>query len=156
MCGFFSMITSLFIYNSFYSHSTESTDSETPDLLLNSVCPVDQSCLSLCDLLDCSPPGSSVQGILQARVLEWVAISSSKRSSQPRVQTHISCIAGGFFTVEPPEKLPCFNAGSFNPSEFGESAFTHYYFVPLLVTSLLFLYHLCKSTELQNKVMATK
>ena len=48
--------------------------------------------------MDCSP-GSSVQGILQARVLEWVAISFSRGYSRPRDRTHISCIAGGFFTV---------------------------------------------------------
>ena len=40
-----------------------------------------QSCPTLCDLVDCSPPGSSVHGILQARILEWVAISSSRGSS---------------------------------------------------------------------------
>ena len=45
---------------------------------------VAQSCPTLCDPMDCSPPGSSVHGILQARILEWVAISSSRRSSQPR------------------------------------------------------------------------
>ena len=52
-------------------------------------------------------PGSSVHGIFQARILEWVAISSSRGSSQPRDQTHvsfISCIAGGFFTAEPSGK----------------------------------------------------
>ena len=54
--------------------------------------------------MDCRPPGSSLLGILQARILEWVAISSSRRSSQPRDQTHISCIAGRFFITEPPEK----------------------------------------------------
>ena len=50
-----------------------------------------KSCLTLCDPMDCSPPGSSVQGILQARILEWVAISSSRGSSPPRDQTHVSC-----------------------------------------------------------------
>ena len=45
---------------------------------------VAQSCLTLCDPEDCSPPGSSVPRILQARILEWVAISSSRGSSQPR------------------------------------------------------------------------
>ena len=45
---------------------------------------VAQSCLTLCDPMDCSPPGSSVHGILQARILEWVAISFSRGSSQPR------------------------------------------------------------------------
>ena len=54
------------------------------------------------DPMDCSPPGSSLPGILQARILEWVAISSSRGSSWPKDRTHISCIAGGFFTAEPP------------------------------------------------------
>jgi len=54
--------------------------------------------------MDCSSPGSSVHGISQARILEWVAISFSRGSSQPRDQTHISCIAGEFFTAEPPGK----------------------------------------------------
>ena len=49
-----------------------------------------------------SPPGSSDHGILQARILEWVAISSSRGSSQPGDQTRVSFLAGGFFTTEPP------------------------------------------------------
>ena len=53
---------------------------------------VAQSCLTLCDHMDCSPPGSSVQGILQARILGWAAISSSRGSSQPRDRTCISYI----------------------------------------------------------------
>ena len=52
----------------------------------------------LCSSIDCSPPGSSVHGILQARILEWVAISFSRESSQPRDWTWVSCIAGGFLT----------------------------------------------------------
>ena len=44
-------------------------------------CTVAQSCLILCDPVDCSPPGSAVDGIIQARILEWVAISFSRRSS---------------------------------------------------------------------------
>ena len=55
----------------------------------------------LWDPMDCSPPGSSVHGILQARILEWVAMPSSRESSQPKHQTCISWIASGFFTVEP-------------------------------------------------------
>ena len=58
-----------------------------------------QSCLTLCDLMDCSPPGSSVYGILQARILEWVAISFSRGSSQPRDWTQVSCIAGRCFNL---------------------------------------------------------
>ena len=49
--------------------------------------------LTLCDPMDYSPPGSSVHGIFPARILEWVAISSSKGSSPHRDQTQVSCIA---------------------------------------------------------------
>ena len=49
--------------------------------------------------MDCSPPGSSVHGISQARILEWVAIPLSKGSSQPGDQKHVSCTAGRFFTT---------------------------------------------------------
>ena len=52
---------------------------------------VTQSCLTLCDPMDCSPPGSSVHGIFQARTLEWAVTSSSKGYSWPRDWTHISC-----------------------------------------------------------------
>ena len=58
-----------------------------------------QSCLTLCDPMDCSPPGSSVHGILQARVLEWIAISFFKGSSQPRNRTRVSHIVDRCFTV---------------------------------------------------------
>ena len=51
---------------------------------------------TLCDPMDCSPPGSSVHGILHARILEWVAISFSRWSSQPRDRTWVSCTAGRF------------------------------------------------------------
>ena len=54
------------------------------------VCLVSQSCLTLCDAMDYSLPGSSVHAILQARILEWVAISSSRGSSQHRDETHVS------------------------------------------------------------------
>ena len=56
---------------------------------------------TLCDPMDYSPPGSPVHGILQARILEWVAMPSSRGSSQPRDQTHISNISctGRFFTT---------------------------------------------------------
>ena len=60
-----------------------------------------QLCLTLCDPVDCSPPGSSVHGILQARILECVAFPFSRGSSRPRDRAHVSyvsCIAGGFFT----------------------------------------------------------
>ena len=59
---------------------------------------VTQSCLTLCSPMDCSLPGSSVHGILQARVLEWVASPFSRGPSRPKDRTCISCI-GRFFTI---------------------------------------------------------
>ena len=57
---------------------------------------VTQSCLTLCDAKDCSLSGSSVHGILQAGILEWIAIPFFRGSSQPRDQTPVPCIAGQF------------------------------------------------------------
>ena len=57
-----------------------------------------QSCPTLGDPMDSSLPGSSVQGILQARILEWVAVPFSRGSCQPRDRTQVSRIAGSFFT----------------------------------------------------------
>ena len=68
-------------------------------IILLYMCLVAQSCLTICDLVNCSPSGSSVHGILQARILEWVAISFSRKSSLSRDQTHVSCIAGGLFIL---------------------------------------------------------
>ena len=56
------------------------------------------------DPMDYNLPASSVHGISQARILEWVAIFFSRGSSQPRNRTYISCLAGGFFTTEPSGK----------------------------------------------------
>ena len=58
-----------------------------------------QSRLTLCDPTDCSPPRSSVHGTSQARILEWVAISSSRGSSQTKHRNCISCIAGGLYLL---------------------------------------------------------
>ena len=60
---------------------------------------VTQSCLTLCDPMDDSLPGSVVHGIFQARILEWAAISFSRRSSEPGDRTQVSCIADRHFTV---------------------------------------------------------
>ena len=70
------------------------------------VCLVAQSCLTPCNTMDGSPPGSSVHGILQARKLEWVAIPFSRGSSRPRNQTWVSCIAGRFFTIWATREAP--------------------------------------------------
>ena len=66
-----------------------------------------QLCLTLCDPMHWSPPCSSVHGIFQSRILEWVAMFSSRGSSLPRDQTHISyvsCIGRSFFTTSPTGK----------------------------------------------------
>ena len=74
---------------------------------LNSVCVcvrvracfIAQSRQTLCDPVDCSHQAPLSMGILQARILEWVAMPSSRGSSQLRDQTQVSCIADGFFTI---------------------------------------------------------
>ena len=66
---------------------------------------VTQSCWTLCNPMNCSLPGFSVHGILQARILQWVAISSSRGSSQSRDWTWLSCISGGFFTIWAPREV---------------------------------------------------
>ena len=68
---------------------------------------VAQSCLTLCDPMDYSPAGSSVHGILQARILEWYAIPFSRGSSQPEDQTQVSRIAGRFFTISATRETHC-------------------------------------------------
>ena len=60
---------------------------------------VAQSCLTLCNPMDCSLPGSSIHGIFQARILEWFDISFSRGSSQPGDRTQVSFIAGRYFTI---------------------------------------------------------
>ena len=67
---------------------------------------VTQSCPTLSDPMDCSLPGSSVHGIFQARVLEWVVISFSRGSSQPRDRTQVSCIACRRFTIWATREAP--------------------------------------------------
>ena len=80
---------------------------------------VTQSYPSLCDPMDCSPPGSSVHGILQARILEWIAIPLSMGSSWSRDWTWVSCIAGWFFTDwATREEYICLRIGAFIPFKF--------------------------------------
>ena len=67
---------------------------------------VAQSCLTLCDPMDCSTPGSSIHGISQARVLEWLAISFPRGSSWARDRTGVSLIAGRRFTVWATREAP--------------------------------------------------
>ena len=77
------------------------------------VCAHTQWCPTLCDPMDCSLPGSSVYGILQARILEWVAIPFSRGSSHPRDRTSVSCIGGWIFFL-PLTHLGCSEEGRTN------------------------------------------
>ena len=74
---------------------------------------VAQSCLTLCNPMDCSPPGSFIHGILQARILEWVVIPFSRGSSRPRDWTQVSHIADLFFTVWATREAPEENKQSY-------------------------------------------
>ena len=75
-----------------------------------------QSCLTICNPMDCSRPGSSVQGILQTKILEWVAMPSSRGSSQPEMEPESlksPALAGGSLPAVPPRKpylsiYPCY------------------------------------------------
>ena len=89
----------IYLVNCIFSHLTAITDIFEQNCVLWQVanccaacCAQLFSCVWFCDLMDFSPPGSSVHGILQARILEWVVISSSRGSSQPRNQTRVSYI----------------------------------------------------------------
>ena len=90
-----------------------------------------QSCPTLCDSMDCSLPGFSVHGILQARILEWVTISFSRGSSQPRDQTWVSRIGGRRFNLWATREAPL---GPYHGP---------YHFCPLLCPSLheMFLWY---------------
>ena len=75
------------------------------------VCIHAQPCPTVCDPMDCKLPGSSVHGISQARILEWVAISFSKGSSWPRHWAPVSFIAGRFFTIWAIREAHCYGQG---------------------------------------------
>ena len=70
------------------------------------LCLIPQSCLTLCDSMDCSPPGSSVHGTLQASMLEWVAMPSSRGSSDAGIKlgSRLLCLQLGSLPIETPEK----------------------------------------------------
>ena len=71
------------------------------ETLILTMCLVTQLCPILCDLMDCCPPGFSIHGISQERILEWVSIYYSREFSQPRDWTWVSCLAGRVFTTGP-------------------------------------------------------
>ena len=63
---------------------------------------VTQLCPTLCNPTDCSPPGFSVNGIFQARILQWIAYSFSRDLPNPGIEPASPALTGGFFTTEPP------------------------------------------------------
>ena len=97
--SFFFPIMTSYYKNFFGSHVVEAFTLPYLKLLT-------QSCPTLCYPMDCSPPGSSVHRILQARILEWVAISFSRGSSRPRDQTQVSHIAGRCFNFWATREAP--------------------------------------------------
>ena len=78
--------------------------------ILCSICLVAQWCPALCEPMDCSPAGSSGQGILRTRILEWVAISFSRGSSQPRIKLRSPTLQANSLPPEPPGE-PIFCSG---------------------------------------------
>ena len=98
--------SSLYVSISLYLHLSIFPSYEDPSHCISRYCCclVTKSCLTLCNPIDCSPPGSSVHGVSQARILEWVSIFFYRGSSWPRDWTHVSCLAGRFLTTEPPGK----------------------------------------------------
>ena len=100
LCLFFSFSLCFLILLSWITPTIKPLILKPMSLALLSVCVlVAQSCLTLCSSTDRSPPGSSVHGILQARILQWVAVPFFRGSSQPRDQTQVSHIAGRLFTI---------------------------------------------------------
>ena len=79
--------------------ATRSSKINVGNRSLEVTCMCTELCLTLCEPMDYSLPSSSVHGILQERILKWVAISSSRRYFQHRDQTWVSCIAGGIFSI---------------------------------------------------------
>ena len=94
ICNFL-FVTKLVLHILFFNKTNYSLIS----FELRNLCLVTQPCLALCNPIDCSLPGSSVHGESPGKVLEWVAMPSSRGSSQPRDRTQVSHIAGRFFTI---------------------------------------------------------
>ena len=90
------------------ANAPQNQSSDKPLRMLRGPCCCAQSCPALCDPVDRRPPGSSVQGILQARILRRVAVSFSRDLLHPGNKPSSPALAGGFFTTEPPGK-PCTN-----------------------------------------------
>ena len=103
------------------------------------------SCPTLCNSMDCRLPGSSIPGLLQAGILEWVAISFSRRSSQPRDRTWVSHISGRHFTIWATREVPLKTQGlrsmeGYNPCGCKESDTTEWINLPTSVPNHI-VYH---------------
>ena len=93
----YSILNFFYIY---YSLKYYYYENESVKVLVAQLCP------SVCNSMDCSPPGYCVHGIFQARILKWVAIPFSKGSCQPRDRTWVSCTAGRFFIIWATREAP--------------------------------------------------
>ena len=91
------VLTSWFLFHLEVRHLSLGSHSILYTLLVWRVCLVSQSCLTLCESMDCIYEAPLSMEILQARLLEWVARASSRGSSQPRDRAQVSCVAGGLF-----------------------------------------------------------
>ena len=100
---------------------------------------VAQSCLIPCDHMDCNSPSSSIHGIIQARILEWVTMSISRGSSQPKDWIQVSLIAGGFFTIWGTKEV-CNQAACAEILSLTSDS----YVTPDSLTSLDFSFFICK------------
>ena len=99
---------------------------------------VTQSCPILCDPMGCSPPGSSVYGIVQAGILEWAAMPSSRGSSWPRDQTWVSCITGRHFTVWATRKVQASNLEAWHAAIHGAQRVGH----DLVTEQQIYIYYI--------------
>ena len=99
---------------------------------------VAQSCPTLCNPMDCSLPSSSIHGILQARILEWIAISFSRGSSRPRDWTQVSHIVGRCFTMWATRKVHQEGWGEGKNEEFGINIYPLLYIKYLTNKDLLY------------------
>ena len=109
-----------------------------------------RSCPALCNPMDCSPPGSSVHGILQERILEWVAIPFSRGSSWPRNRTLVSCIADGFFAIRATRET------HFKGKPFHFRTNTSHLSTPICAVAKKPTWLICKLCSLRNKPQPPK
>ena len=107
-----------------------------------------QSCLTLCNPMGCSPPGSLVHGVLQARIQEWVAIPFSRRSSWPRDQTWVSCTAGRFFTIWATREVHHNWQQRYKLNRWNRGLLSAAYKIPVLLLLLLFIHGLSSTGSL--------